>query len=51
MMCQINDVREIREIFSGFNIDEVSLTYTASSQGRQKANELVIGNWEEPISL
>lgn len=40
----INDVPEIREIFNGFDIQEVSLNYTANAKGPKVANELVIGN-------
>ncbi|WP_373236471.1 hypothetical protein [Cohaesibacter celericrescens] len=43
-LFSINDVPEIREIFKGFEIEEVTLNYTARSQGQKKAKELVIGN-------
>ncbi|WP_373236175.1 hypothetical protein [Cohaesibacter celericrescens] len=43
-LFSINDVPEIREICKGFEIEEVSLNYTASSKGQTKAKELVIGN-------
>ncbi len=44
LLFSINDVPEIRKIFSGFKMEEVSLNYTASSQGQKKARELMIGN-------
>nr|WP_321527172.1 DNA adenine methylase [uncultured Cohaesibacter sp.] len=43
-LFSINDVPEIREIFSGFDIEEVSLSYSANSKGSMQARELVIGN-------
>ncbi|SNY91469.1 DNA adenine methylase [Cohaesibacter sp. ES.047] len=43
-LFSINDVPEIREIFKGFDIEEVSLSYTANDKGQKKAKELVIGN-------
>ncbi|WP_210200438.1 DNA adenine methylase [Cohaesibacter celericrescens] len=43
-LFSINDVPEIREICKGFEIEEVTLNYTASSKGQTKAKELVIGN-------
>ncbi|MBO9421692.1 DNA adenine methylase [Labrenzia sp. R4_2] len=43
-LMSINDVPEIREIFKGFDIKEVSLNYTANAKGPKAANELVIGN-------
>jgi len=43
-LFSINDVPQIREIFQDFDIEEVSLNYTASSKGQKKAQELVIGN-------
>jgi DNA adenine methylase len=43
-LFSINDVPEIREIFSGFDIEKVSLNYTAHSKSQKKARELVIGN-------
>ncbi|WP_205563168.1 hypothetical protein [Cohaesibacter haloalkalitolerans] len=43
-LFSINDVPEIREIFSGFDIEEVSLSYSTNSKGSTQARELVIGN-------
>ena len=43
-LFSINDVPEIREIFQGFDIEEVSLNYTANDKGSKKVKELVIGN-------
>ncbi len=43
-LFSINDVPEIREICSGFDIEEVSLSYSANDKSATKARELVIGN-------
>ncbi|WP_319530799.1 DNA adenine methylase [uncultured Cohaesibacter sp.] len=43
-LFSINDVPEIREIFEGFEIEEVTLSYTANAKGSKQARELVIGN-------
>ncbi|WP_395173945.1 DNA adenine methylase [Roseibium alexandrii] len=43
-IISINDVPEIREIFRGFNIEEVSLNYTANAKGPKAVNELMIVN-------
>lgn len=43
-LFSINDVPEIREVFSAFDIEEVSLNYTASDKGPKKAHELIISN-------
>nr|WP_320141273.1 hypothetical protein [uncultured Cohaesibacter sp.] len=43
-MVSIKYVPEIREIFKGFEIEEVTLSYTANDKRQKKAKELVIGN-------
>ncbi len=40
----IHDVPEIREIFSGFDFEEVTLSYAAGAKDSKKAWELVISN-------
>jgi DNA adenine methylase len=45
----INDVPEIREIFSGFDLLEVKTRYTVGVKSNQKqASELLISNYELP---
>ena len=44
-IMSLNDVSEVREIFAEFTIEEVSTTYTVSSQGSSKrAAELLISS-------
>lgn len=43
-ILSINDVPEIRNIFSGFTIEEVALTYTAVGGNGRAAKELIISN-------
>lgn len=43
-ILSINDRPEVREIFAGFHLDEVRLTYTAGRDGAVKASELLISN-------
>ena len=43
-LMSINDVPEIRDIFSSFQFEEVTLNYTAGAKGQKKARELVISN-------
>ncbi|EFO32519.1 D12 class N6 adenine-specific DNA methyltransferase [Roseibium sp. TrichSKD4] len=43
-LMSINDVPEIREIFADFDIEQVTLKYTANAKGVKQAKELVIGN-------
>lgn len=47
-MLSINDVKEIRELYRGFFIEEVTTTYnTAASVGtKKKVTELVITNYK-----
>lgn len=42
-VMSINDRAEIREIFAGFHVDEVRLTYSISGQGTEAA-ELILSN-------
>jgi DNA adenine methylase len=44
-LLSLNDVPEIREIFSGFIIEGVTVTYTCSKK-HKKAAELLIRNYE-----
>lgn len=46
-MMSINDVKEIREIFKGFRIEEITTTYnTAASVGsKKKVTELLVMNY------
>jgi len=42
----INDVPEIRALFKGFRIEEVSTTYsTPGAQAKKKVTELLIMNY------
>jgi DNA adenine methylase len=42
-ILSLNDVPEIRETFSAFDIEDAALTYTAGGNGNSKAvNELII---------
>lgn len=43
-LLSINDTLEIREIFSGFDFEEVDLNYSVSMGGGTKAHELIISN-------
>ena len=43
-ILSINDVPEIRQIFTGFHIKEVQTTYTIGTQSGKAAAELLIGN-------
>ena len=46
-LMSINDVKEIRQIFSGFEIEEVTTTYTVAktSGPRKPRQELLIANF------
>ncbi|MGH0004084.1 DNA adenine methylase [Pseudovibrio ascidiaceicola] len=43
-LFSINNTPEIREIFAGFDFEEVSLKYTAGSGAAKEAQELIISN-------
>lgn len=45
-ILSLNDVPEIRQIFSDFEIRTVQCTYSVATTGRTKANELLIANFE-----
>jgi len=51
-LMSINDRPEIREIFTGFELDEVRLTYSISREGGDgKSEELIISNRVERSGL
>ena len=43
-VLSINDVSEVRAIFSAFNIDDISLTYTAAGGAGKPVREVIISN-------
>ncbi|WP_310620872.1 DNA adenine methylase [Flexibacterium corallicola] len=43
-LLSINDVPQIREIFSGFDFEKVNLNYTLGAKGTKEAHELIISN-------
>lgn len=45
-LLSINDRPEIREIFSDFNIEQVTVTYSCSRKTRPKVSELFITNYD-----
>jgi len=45
VVISVNDHPDIRELFQGFRIQEVSLRHTVGGAGGKKAGELVIYNW------
>ncbi|MFN8828281.1 MAG: DNA adenine methylase, partial [Labrys sp. (in: a-proteobacteria)] len=51
-LLSINDRPEIREVFAGFDMEEVGLTYTINGAAQQAARELIISNgpaaWHPP---
>ncbi len=44
-LLSINDTPEVREIFAGFEMKEVGLTYSLSRSGGTAARELLIANY------
>ena len=44
-LLSLNDVPEVRWIFTGFNIEEVTLRYTAGKNNNTQARELFIKNY------
>lgn len=50
-ILSINDTPEIREIFEGFEFEEVSLTYTVSQSGATQARELLVSNLPDASKL
>jgi len=47
MLISVNDLPEMREIYSGLNVSTVDITYTIGGNGRSKNKtaELIIRNW------
>lgn len=43
-LLSINDTPQIREIFAGFDVEEVSLKYTLNTSGQKKVQELIFSN-------
>ena len=43
-LLSLNDTPEVREIFKGFDFEEVSLTYTISKSAPTQAKEVIISN-------
>jgi DNA adenine methylase len=50
-ILSINDVPDIREVFSGFHIDEVRLNYSISQGTGKRVGELIISNCEARAGL
>ena len=50
-LLSINDVPEIRDTFSGFEVREVETTYSVSRKECQKAGELLIMNYDPAPGL
>ncbi|MHA1523380.1 MAG: DNA adenine methylase, partial [Alphaproteobacteria bacterium] len=45
-ILSLNDVPEVREIFTGFTIEPVKLTYTVGGGKGRAAKEVIITNFE-----
>ncbi|KZL17333.1 DNA adenine methylase [Pseudovibrio sp. Ad37] len=43
-LLSINDTPQIRDIFAGFDVEEVSLNYTLNGNGQKKVQELIFSN-------
>lgn len=50
-ILSINDVPEIRELFQGFNFEQVNLKYSISTAGNTDAAELIVTNRKVITSL
>lgn len=50
-LLSINDTPEIRDCFSGFQLDEVRLKYSVAKEGGTDARELIISNREVRTGL
>jgi len=50
-ILSINDVPEVREIFTGFHFEEVRLKYTASAGAATDARELIISDSAPAVDL
>ncbi|RMS19869.1 Prophage PSPPH06 adenine modification methytransferase [Pseudomonas coronafaciens pv. garcae] len=49
VMVSINDHPDIRRVFEGFHLEELSIQYTTANQRRNKSSishELIIMNWK-----
>ncbi|RMG80634.1 MAG: hypothetical protein D6712_17880 [Chloroflexi bacterium] len=44
-LISYNNVPEIRELYSGYNIQEVKTKYSISSQGHQDVREILVKNY------
>jgi DNA adenine methylase len=49
-ILSLNDRLEVKEIFSGFNISDLTFTYSTQSKSGRKYNELLISNYELPTA-
>lgn len=50
-ILSLNDRPEVRDIFGGFHMDEVALTYSIAKSGSTEARELIISNREVQVGL
>jgi DNA adenine methylase len=50
-ILSLNDRPEVRELFSGFHIEAVNLTYTIAKAGAKQVSELLISNREVRTGL
>ncbi len=49
-IMSIGDTPEVRQIFKGFHLEEVAVTYTANNAGKKRAGELLIsGSTSETV--
>lgn len=47
-MMSINDTKEIRQMFKGFRVEEVTTTYNTNAGGKKRVTELLIMNYTPP---
>lgn len=45
MVLSVNDIPEMRQVFSGLNMRSVAIDYTVGGKNRKNAHELIIQNW------
>lgn len=50
-LLSLNDVAEIRDIFSGFSIRSAETVYTCGREGAKRAGEILIMNYEPNMGL
>ena len=50
-LLSLNDIPEVREIFSKFEIEEVSIYYSVQAKGERQHRELLISNYRVPSIL